>query len=113
MANVLSALPPRPSPRPGGCSPTSVTPRTAPNAVIVIKAFAEAYAAKCPKAVAKIVDDTETLLAFFDFPGEHWIHLKTTNPIESTFATVRLRTKVSKGPGSRAARTGHGVMASS
>ena len=55
------------------------------------------------KAVAKIVDDTETLLAFFDLPAEHWIHLKTTNSIESAFATVRLRTKVTKGPGSRAA----------
>ena len=45
----------------------------------------------------------EALLAFFDFPAEHWIHLKTTNPIESTFATVRLRTRVTKGAGSRAA----------
>jgi putative transposase len=45
----------------------------------------------------------EPLLAFYDFPAEHWIHLRTTNPIESTFATVRLRTKVTKGPGSRAA----------
>ena len=45
----------------------------------------------------------DPLLAFYDFPAEHWIHLKTTNPIESTFATVRLRTKVTKGPGSRAA----------
>jgi putative transposase len=53
--------------------------------------------------VAKIVDDAEALLTFFDFPAEHWIHLKTTNPIESTFATVRLRTKVTKGPGSKAA----------
>ena len=53
--------------------------------------------------MAKIVDDLEPLLAFYDFPAEHWIHLKTTNPIESTFATVRLRTKVTKGPGSRAA----------
>ena len=53
-----------------------------------------------PKAVERIVDDTEQLLAFFDFPAEHSVHLKTTNPIESTFATVRLRTK---GPGSRAA----------
>lgn len=43
------------------------------------------------------------MLAFYDFPAEHWIHLKTSNPIESTFATVRLRTKVTKGPGSRAA----------
>ena len=43
------------------------------------------------------------LLAFYDFPAEHWIHLKTTNPIESTFSTVRLRTRVTKGVGSRAA----------
>ena len=43
------------------------------------------------------------LLAFYDFPAEHWIHLKTTNPIESTFSTVRLRTRVTKGAGSRAA----------
>jgi hypothetical protein len=46
---------------------------------------------------------TSRSFTFFDFPAEHWIHLKTTNPIESTFATVRLRTKVTKGPGSRAA----------
>jgi putative transposase len=43
------------------------------------------------------------LLEFYRYPAEHWIHLRTTNPIESTFATVRLRTKVTKGPGSRAA----------
>jgi transposase-like protein len=65
--------------------------------------FAAACQAKYPKAVAKITDDQEQLLAFFGFPAEHWIHLKTSNPIESTFATVRLRTKVTKGPGSRAA----------
>ena len=65
--------------------------------------FAAAYGAKYPKAVAKITGDQEQLLAFFDFPAEHWVHLKTSNPIESTFATVRLRTRVTKGPGSRAA----------
>jgi hypothetical protein len=59
--------------------------------------------AKWPKAVAKITDDLDVLLAFYDFPAEHWVHLRTTNPIESTFATVRLRTRVTKGPGSRAA----------
>ena len=68
-----------------------------------IEAFARDYGAKWPKAVAKIADDAEALLAFFDFPAEHWLHLKTTNPIESTFATVRLRTRVTKGPGSKAA----------
>ena len=68
-----------------------------------IKEFAAAYMAKYPKAVAKITGDQEQLLAFFDMPAGHWVHLKTSNPIESTFSTVRLRTKVTKGPGSRAA----------
>jgi putative transposase len=52
---------------------------------------------------AKVADDLDMLLSFYDFPAEHWIHLRTTNPIESTFATVRLRQRVTKGPGSRAA----------
>jgi putative transposase len=68
-----------------------------------VEAFARDYGGKWPKAVAKIVDDAEELLTFFDFPAEHWLHLKTSNPIESTFSTVRLRTRVTKGPGSRAA----------
>jgi putative transposase len=68
-----------------------------------IKDFAAAYQAKYPKAIAKITGDQEQLLAFYDFPAEHWVHLKTSNPIESTFSTVRLRTRVTKGPGSRAA----------
>ena len=68
-----------------------------------VKAFEAAYGAKFPKAVAKITGDLDELLAFYDYPAEHWVHLRTTNPIESTFATVRHRTKVTKGPGSRAA----------
>ena len=56
-----------------------------------------------PKAAAKITEDEDELLAFYDYPAEHWVHLRTTNPIESTFATVRLRTKVTKGHGSKAA----------
>ena len=67
------------------------------------KAFDAEFRAKWPKAADKIHDDLDQLLCFFDFPTEHWVHLKTTNAIESTFATVRLRTKVTKGPGSRAA----------
>jgi hypothetical protein len=63
-------------------------------------AFKAAYGAKFPKAGTKITDDLDQLLAFYDYPAEHWVHLRTTNPIESTFATVRHRTKV---PGSRAA----------
>ena len=65
--------------------------------------FQAAYGAKFGKAVAKITDDLDELLAFYDYPAEHWIHLRTTNPIESTFATVRHRTKITRGPGSRAA----------
>lgn len=68
-----------------------------------VKAFEALYGAKFAKAVAKITDDLDELLAFYDYPAEHWVHLRTTNPIESTFATVRHRTKVTKGPGSKAA----------
>ena len=61
--------------------------------------FAADYGTKWPKAAAKITDGLDVLLAFCDYPAEHWIHLRTTNPIESTFATVRLRQRVTKGPG--------------
>ncbi|MEI6736646.1 MAG: transposase, partial [Actinomycetes bacterium] len=73
------------------------------HALTAVKRFEEAYGAKWPKATATITDDVDVLLAFYDYPAEHWIHLRTTNPIESTFATVRLRQRVTKGPGSRAA----------
>ncbi|MGW2972071.1 IS256 family transposase [Streptomyces mirabilis] len=68
-----------------------------------IQEFARTYGAKWPRAVAKITEDREELLAFYDFPAEHWVHLRTTNPIESTFSTVKLRTKVTRGAGSPAA----------
>ena len=73
------------------------------HALAAAKAFSTAYGTKWPKATAKVTDDLDVLLAFYDFPAEHWVHLRTTNPIESTFATVRLRQRVTKGPGSRAA----------
>jgi putative transposase len=65
--------------------------------------FTRTYEAKYPKAVECLTKDRDVLLAFYDFPAEHWSHLRTTNPIESTFATVRLRTKRTKGSGSRMA----------
>jgi transposase-like protein len=68
-----------------------------------IAAFDKAYEAKWPKAVKKITGEVDELLAFYDFPAEHWVHLRTTNPIESTFSTVKLRTKVTRGAGSPAA----------
>jgi len=65
--------------------------------------FVETYQAKYLKATHCLAKDRDELLAFYDFPAEHWMHIRTTNPIESTFATVRLRTKRTKGCGSRAA----------
>src|SRR4030095_12409161 len=79
------------------------------HALAAIGAFARDYGSKWPKAVAKIIDDADALLTFYDFPAEHWVHLKTTNPVESTFATVRLRTRVTKGPGSKQAGLALGV----
>ena len=76
------------------------TRKTAPKA---IKTFTTDFGAKYPKAAECLTKDQDALLAFFDFPAEHWKHLRTTKPIESAFATVRLRTRVTKGPGSRAA----------
>lgn len=66
-------------------------------------AFLAKYAAKYPKAAECLQKDREALLAFFDFPAEHWQHLRTTNPIESTFASVRLRHRKTKGNGTRKA----------
>jgi len=65
--------------------------------------FVATYQAKYPDAVECLAKDRDVLLAFYDFPAEHWIHLRTTNPIESTFATVRLRQRRTKGNGSRVA----------
>ena len=59
--------------------------------------FLDKYQAKYPKAADRLTRDEDELLAFYDFPAEHWTHIRTTNPIESTFATVRHRTKRSKG----------------
>ncbi len=65
--------------------------------------FIDTYQAKYPKAVTCLVKDRHELLRFYEFPAQHWIHLRTTNPIESMFATVRLRTDKTKGCGSRLA----------
>ena len=67
------------------------------DATVAFDAFAEIYGAKYDKAVECLTKDRDVLLAFYDFPAEHWKHLRTTNPIESTFATVRHRTTRSKG----------------
>jgi putative transposase len=102
-ANVINALPSSVQPTARRMMAEIRDAEDRPHAVTAINAFASEFGVKWPKAVAKIVDDAEPLLAFYDFPAERWIHLKTTNPIESTFSTVRLRTKVTKVSGSRPA----------
>ena len=103
QANVLAALPKSAHPAASAAIKDIYNAEDIDKAQVALKAFEVDYGAKYPKAVAKIVDDADVLLEFYKYPAEHWIHLRTTNPIESTFATVRLRTKVTKGPGSRAA----------
>jgi putative transposase len=101
--NVLAALPKSAHPGAKAALAEIYNAEDKDHAVKAAKVFEELYGAKWPKAAAKITDHLDVLLAFYDFPAEHWIHLRTTNPIESTFATVRLRQRVTKGPGSRAA----------
>jgi transposase-like protein len=102
-ANVLGALPKSAHPGARKALTEIWQAENKTEATRAAKAFADTYGAKFPKAVAKIVDDLDVLLAFYDYPAEHWIHLRTTNPIESTFATVRHRQKLTRGPGNRAA----------
>lgn len=103
IANVLNALPKSAQPGAKAALAEIWNAENRDHAERAVKAFAADYGVKWPKAVAKITDDLDVLLEFYDYPAEHWVHLRTTNPIESTFATVRLRQRVTKGPGSRAA----------
>jgi transposase-like protein len=103
IANVLAAMPKSAHPGAKKALAEIWNAEDKDHAMKAVKAFEATYSAKFGKAVAKVTDDIDELLAFYDYPAEHWIHLRTTNPIESTFATVRHRTKVTKGPGSRAA----------
>jgi transposase-like protein len=102
-ANVLAALPKSAHPGAKKALAEIWGAEDKQHAMAAVAAFKAAYGAKFPKAVAKITGDLDQLLAFYDYPAEHWVHLRTTNPIESTFATVRHRSKITKGPGSRAA----------
>lgn len=100
-ANILDALPKRLHRQAKAAIHEIYQAATRGDAEAGIDDFARLFAAKYPKAVDKLVKDRDVLLTFYDFPAAHWIHLRTTNPIESTFATVRARTRVTKGAGSR------------
>lgn len=101
LANVLDKLPKRLQGRAKKALHEIMDAETKTDAERAANEFEAEYGAKYPKAVASLRRDFEKLLTFFDFPAEHWKHLRTTNIIESPFATVRLRQRVTKGPGSR------------
>lgn len=99
---VLAALPTRLHPRAKELLHAISYAESRTKALMAAKIFADELS-DYPKAVAKIMSELDVLLTFYDFPEPHWKHLRTTNPIESTFSTVRLRTRVTKGAGNRQA----------
>jgi transposase-like protein len=101
LGNVLDKLPKRLQPRAKALLREAMYADTQEHAREAMGRFAEEYEAKYPKAVECLRADEEPLLTHFDFPAEHWKHLRTSNVIESPFATVRLRQRVTKGAGSR------------
>jgi putative transposase len=103
IANVLDKLPKRLQPRAKAMLHEIMRAPDRGGAEEEVKRFAEEFEARYPKAVECLVKDQEALLTFYDLPAEHWIHLRTTNPIESPFATVKTRTRQTKGAGSRKA----------
>lgn len=103
IANVLDKLPKGLQPRAKRALHAMMYAESRAACEREIARFATEYAAKYPKAVTSLTADQARLLTHFDYPAEHWKHLRTTNPIESTFATVRLRERVTKGAGSRTA----------
>jgi transposase-like protein len=102
LGNVLNALPASQQAKAKADVQSIFMAATRADALLAFSRFQERYGAKYPKAAEKLKQDRDSLLAFYDFPAEHWQHLRTTNPIESTFATVRHRTTRSRNCLSRA-----------
>lgn len=102
MANILNKLPKSVQPKVKADLQDIWMAQTREEAHKAFDRTLKRFEAKYPKAMACLAKDRDELLAFYDYPAEHWVHIRTTNPIESTFATVRLRTKRSRNCGSRA-----------
>jgi putative transposase len=102
-ANVLNKLPKSVQPKATQALHAIWMAETRAAAHRAFTLFGETYGAKYPGAVACLEKDRDALLTFYDFPAEHWRHLRTSNPIESTFSSVRLRTAKTRGAGSRMA----------
>jgi len=105
-ANVLDKLPKRVQPRAKDMLHEIMYAPDRQSAQEDIERFSREFETKYPKAVECLLKDEDELLTFFDFPAAHWIHLRTTNPIESAFSTVKARTRRTKGAGSRKAGLG-------
>ena len=103
IANVLDALPKRLQPDAKKLLHEMMEAPSRADANAALERFRGQFEAKYPKALAKLDKDWAHLTAFYDFPAEHWRHLRTSNAIESSFATVKLRTRVTKGAGSKKA----------
>jgi putative transposase len=103
IANVLDKLPKRLQPRAKAMLHEIMYAPTRASAREEMASFQREFGAAYPKAVDCLLKDADALLTFFDFPAEHWAHLRTTNPMESPFATVKGRMRKTKGSGSRAA----------
>ena len=103
VANVLDKLPKRLQPRAKDMLHEIMYAPNRESALEEIGHFSQEFEARYPKAVETLAKDQDQLFTFFDYPAPHWIHLRTTNPIESPFATVKARTKKTKGAGSRKA----------
>jgi putative transposase len=101
LKNILDKLPKRLHGRAKLALKEVVKADTKEHAEEAIGQFETDFGAKYPKAVASLTDHQSELLTFYDFPAQHWEHIRTANPIESAFATVRLRQRVTKGAGSR------------
>jgi transposase-like protein len=101
IANVLDKLPKRLQPKAKAALKEIMNAPNREAAEKDIEAFGDEYGAKYPKAVKSLTRDQDELLTFFDFPAEHWLHIRTSNAVESAFATVRLRQRVTKGAGTR------------
>ena len=101
IANVLDKLPKRLQPRAKSHLHEIMRAPDRPAALEELTRFQEEYEAKYPKAVTSLTKDQAVLFTFMDYPAAHWIHLRTTNPIESAFSTVKARTRTTKGAGSR------------
>lgn len=101
IANVLDKLPKRLQPKAKELLHEMMRAESKTSAEKERDEFAKLHQEKYPKAVDCLTKNWKELTAYFDFPGAHWLHLRTTNPIESSFATVKLRTKVTKGAGSK------------